>query len=189
VTFKTATKNDFFSKVLFAYYFLKQHLHHFSKIKLTMKSQYISNEGSYYSCLMIEGSGSGSVPLPKGSGSGRPKNIRILQIRIRNTTGEVGTTPDPFREVKLFHVSTRNFDTFSKLEFVGFSLIKGTGSRDIPHFEFKDALMSYPIAIFSRGNNGEINNRVYLKNVIFIFRLLVDHQETVVHCTKLIHQI
>jgi hypothetical protein len=38
-------------------------------------------------CLMIEESGSGSIRLTNGSGSRRPKNIRILQIRIwiRNT--------------------------------------------------------------------------------------------------------
>jgi hypothetical protein len=53
--------------------------------------------------------------------------------------------------------------------------------------------MSYPYRYFSRtfniGNNGEINNRVYLKNIIFIFRHLVDLQFTIVHCTKLIHEI
>jgi hypothetical protein len=32
-----------------------------------------------------EGSGSGFVPLTNGSGSGRPKNMRILRIRILNT--------------------------------------------------------------------------------------------------------
>ncbi len=32
-----------------------------------------------------EGSGSGSVPLTNRSGSGRPKNMRILRIRIPNT--------------------------------------------------------------------------------------------------------
>jgi hypothetical protein len=45
---------DVNKKVFFSYYFLKVHLHHFSK-------------------MMIE-----------GSGSGRPKNIWILRIRIRN---------------------------------------------------------------------------------------------------------
>ncbi len=54
------------------------------------KSQNSRNQGfSYYFCLMIEGSG--FVPLTNGSGyrSGRPKNI---QSRIRNT----GTTNDEF---------------------------------------------------------------------------------------------
>ncbi len=34
---------------------------------------------------MIEESAFGSVSLTNGSGSGRPKNIRLLRIRIRNT--------------------------------------------------------------------------------------------------------
>ncbi len=43
--------------------------------KVIKKSQNRRNRGfSYYFCLMIE-----------GSGSGNSKNIRILQIRIRNT--------------------------------------------------------------------------------------------------------
>jgi hypothetical protein len=36
----------------------------------------------YYFCLMIEG----SVHRTNGSGSGRPKNIRIIRIRIRIPT-------------------------------------------------------------------------------------------------------
>ncbi len=59
-----------------AYYFLKVYLDH-------------RIQGfPYYFCLMIEGSGSGSVPLTNGSGSEfkRPKNIRILRIRILNTS-------------------------------------------------------------------------------------------------------
>ena len=59
-------------------------LHHFSKIKVIKKSQNSRNQGfSYYICLMLEGSRSRSVPLTNGSGSRRPKNIRILRIRIR----------------------------------------------------------------------------------------------------------
>ncbi len=80
-----------------AYYFLKEHLHHFSKIKNQKVSQNSRNRGfSYYFGLMIEGSGtiplisgsgSGSIHLIRGSGSGsrRPKNILIRRIRIRNT--------------------------------------------------------------------------------------------------------
>jgi hypothetical protein len=62
-----------------AYYFLKIHLHHFSKIKSHKKGF-----SWYYFCLMIEGSGSIPGTLINGSGSGprRPKNILI---RIRNT--------------------------------------------------------------------------------------------------------
>ncbi len=71
-----------------AYYFLKVHLHYFSKIKSQKESQNSRNQGfSYYFCMMIEGSG--SIPLTNGSGpgSGRPKNmwIRWIRIRIRNT--------------------------------------------------------------------------------------------------------
>jgi hypothetical protein len=59
----------------FAYYFLKVLLQHSSKIKSHKKSENSRNKGfSYYFCLMM-----------KGSGSVRPKNLRILQIRLRNT--------------------------------------------------------------------------------------------------------
>jgi hypothetical protein len=73
-----------------AYYFLKLHLHYFSKIKSQKEQQNSRNQGfSYYFCMMIEGagSGSGSKHLTCGSGSGRPKNmwIRWIRIRIRNT--------------------------------------------------------------------------------------------------------
>jgi hypothetical protein len=65
------------NKILSAYYFLKVHLHHFSKknVKKVKKSR---NQGfSYYFCMMIEASGIGSgfIPLTNGSGfrSRRPK--------------------------------------------------------------------------------------------------------------------
>jgi hypothetical protein len=65
----------FFILSFFAYYFLKPHLLHFSKVKSQKEVTKSGNQGlSYYFCLMIE-----------GSGSGRPKNIRILRIRIRST--------------------------------------------------------------------------------------------------------
>ncbi len=77
----------------FAYYFLKVHLHHFSKIKSHKEvSKQLGREGggvqdfSYYYCLMVKRFGSG--PLTKASGSGRPKNLRI---RIRNT--DLGSGP------------------------------------------------------------------------------------------------
>ncbi len=60
----------------FAYYFLKLHLRHFSKIKVTKEitTLYGRNQGfSYYFCLMVEGSGSVSVPRTNRSGSGRQK--------------------------------------------------------------------------------------------------------------------
>ncbi len=66
----------------FAYYFLKLHLHHYSKIKESKRSHKtvgIKVLLTLLFCLIIEGSGS----VPRTNGSGRPKNIRI---RIRNTT-------------------------------------------------------------------------------------------------------
>jgi hypothetical protein len=62
------------SLLLIDYYFLKVHLHHFSKIK--SHKEVTNNRSqclSYYFCLMVKGSG--SVYLTNGSGSGRPKNI------------------------------------------------------------------------------------------------------------------
>ncbi len=87
-------KTNFFTQFFSAYYFLKLHLHHFSKIKSQKESQSSRNQGfSYYFCIIIEGSGSGSragsgsgsTPLTSGSGSWRPKNMWIRWIRIRNT--------------------------------------------------------------------------------------------------------
>ncbi len=78
-----SSKNLIFYTIFSAYYFLKAHLHNFSKIKSQKESQNRRTQGfSYYFCMMIEGSGSGSIPLT--SGSGWPKNMWI-RIRIRNT--------------------------------------------------------------------------------------------------------
>jgi hypothetical protein len=88
IDLQDASKNKFFNTIFSAYYFLKVHLHHISKIKSGKESQNSMNQGfSYYFCMMIEGSeaGSGSIPLTNGSGSGRPKNMWIRWIRIRNT--------------------------------------------------------------------------------------------------------
>ncbi len=91
LTFKMQAKNQFFNTIFSDYYFLKVHLHHFSKIKCQKESQNRRNQGfSYYCCMMIEGSGAGfgSIPLTSGSGSGsgfwRPKS-RWIRIRIHNT--------------------------------------------------------------------------------------------------------
>jgi hypothetical protein len=55
------------------------------------KSQNSRNQGfAYYFCLIIEGSGAGSCK--NGSGSRKPKNIRVLRIRIRNTVYEATVT-------------------------------------------------------------------------------------------------
>ncbi len=82
-----------FCLIFSAYYFLKIHLHLFSKIRSQKESKNSRNQGfSYYFCTMIEGSrsgaGSGSIPLTNGSGSGSswPKNVGIrIRMRIRNT--------------------------------------------------------------------------------------------------------
>ncbi len=98
---KPNSLTQFFS----ACYFLKVHLHHFSKIKSQKESQNSRNQGfSYYFCVIIEGSGSesGSIPLTSGSGSGswRPKNMWI-RIRIRNTGDRISFARD--FEVNILH--------------------------------------------------------------------------------------
>jgi hypothetical protein len=57
-----ASKNYLiFLQIFSPFYFLKLHLHHFSKIKSQKESQIGRNQGfSYYFCMMIEGSGAGS---------------------------------------------------------------------------------------------------------------------------------
>jgi hypothetical protein len=90
LTFKMPAKKTNFLTQIFAYYYLKLHLHHFSKIKSQKKSQNSRNlDFFYYFCMIIEGSESGSIPMTSlsGSGSRMPKNtwIRWIRIRIRNT--------------------------------------------------------------------------------------------------------
>ena len=84
IDLQDASKKLIFKTIFSAYYFLKVHLHHFSKIKSQKGSQNSRNQGfSYYFSMLIEGSGSGaragsgSIPLTGGSGSGRPNNIWI----------------------------------------------------------------------------------------------------------------
>ncbi len=61
IDLQDASKKLIFNTIFSAYYFLKVHLHHFSKIKSQKESQNRRNQGfSYYFCLMIEGSGSGA---------------------------------------------------------------------------------------------------------------------------------
>ncbi len=75
INLQDASKKLIFNTIFSAYYFLKLHLHHFSKIKSQKESQNSRNQGfSYYFCVLLE-----------GSGSGRPKNMCIRWIRIRNT--------------------------------------------------------------------------------------------------------
>jgi|LakMenE01Jun11ns_1017448.scaffolds.fasta_scaffold9313103_2 hypothetical protein len=73
IDLQDASKKLIFNTIVSAYYFLKVHLHHFSKIKSQKESQNSRNKGfSYYFCIMIEGSGAGagSISLTSGSGSG-----------------------------------------------------------------------------------------------------------------------
>jgi hypothetical protein len=57
-------KTYFLTQFFSAYYILKVHLHHFSKLKSQKESQNSRNQGfSYYFCMMIEGSGSGYLWL------------------------------------------------------------------------------------------------------------------------------
>jgi hypothetical protein len=60
IDLKDAIKTKF-KKRFSAYYFLKVHLYHFSKIKRQKEVKNSRNQGffSYYFCLMIEGSESG----------------------------------------------------------------------------------------------------------------------------------
>ncbi len=63
-------KTNFLTQFFSAFYFLKVHLHYFSKIKSQKESKNSRIQGfSYYFCMMIEGSGSGSR-AGFGSGSG-----------------------------------------------------------------------------------------------------------------------
>jgi hypothetical protein len=85
LTFKMPAKNyGNLKKKISAYYFLKLHLHNFSKIKSQKESQNSRNQGAGSGPRAGSGSGSGSIPLTNGSGSGRPKNMWI-RIRIHNT--------------------------------------------------------------------------------------------------------
>jgi hypothetical protein len=87
IDLQDASKYSFFPTIFSAYYFLKVHLHHFSKIKSQKESQNSRNQGfSHYFCMMIEGS---------GSGPGRPKNmwirIRYLLTSRLSLVGPTGT--------------------------------------------------------------------------------------------------
>jgi hypothetical protein len=69
-----ADRNKFVTKNFSAFYFFKEHLHHFSKIKVpkeVTKEQEL--RFSYYFCLMMEGSGSRSIPLTNGPDPRGPK--------------------------------------------------------------------------------------------------------------------
>ncbi len=67
-------------KVIFAYYFLKVHLHYFLKIRIIKRSRKTVGINMFFLLsFLLEGSGARyrSISLTDGSGSGRSKNIRI----------------------------------------------------------------------------------------------------------------
>jgi hypothetical protein len=96
VTFKTTTK-------IFCLlpYFWMLYLHHFLKTKnhkeVTKVTKQKELRFSCYFCLNIEGSG--SVLRTNGSGSRRPKNIRLLRIRIRNTVSQESRFTQPYQQI------------------------------------------------------------------------------------------
>jgi hypothetical protein len=75
-------KKLIFSKSFFAYYFLKVHLHQFSKIKSyeeVTPTVGINIFLTYYFCLITEGSG--SISLTNRSGSATPAYIPYTTFR------------------------------------------------------------------------------------------------------------
>ncbi len=73
------TDPDADSEHLYIYIIFQSHK------KITKQYPEIKVFLSYYFCLMMEGPGSGLVTNGSECGSRRPKNIRILRIRIPNT--------------------------------------------------------------------------------------------------------
>jgi hypothetical protein len=63
IDLRDAGKKLIFNTIFSASYFLKVHLHNFSKLKRQKESQNSRNQGfSYNFCMMIEGSGAGMDP-------------------------------------------------------------------------------------------------------------------------------
>ncbi len=122
-------KNKFINTIFSAYYFLRPHLHHFSKIKSQKESQNNRNQGfSYYFCMIIEGSGYGSRagfgdpdPYlwlvdpdpdpggPKSCGPGFGSGSATLAQIVADPTGSGGTNVSKF-----------------------WSILKKTGSAEVP---------------------------------------------------------
>ncbi len=118
------------------------HLHHSSKIKVINSLQNSRNQGfSYYFCLMMKGSGDGSVLVTNGSGCGsrRPKNVRILRIRIRNPTQAIFFFTLPCSTAGGDDGSYSSSGTHIKNTLALHLLEVGTNyrSNNIAHFTFK----------------------------------------------------
>ncbi len=87
-----ASKKLTFNTIFSACYFLKVHLHYFSKIKSQKESKNSRIQCfSYYFCMMIEGSGSRAGSGPLTSGSRRPKK-------------HVDPDPEHCKEEKMYHL-------------------------------------------------------------------------------------
>ncbi len=84
---------------MFAYYFLKKHLHHSSKIKSHKKVTKSRNRGLFFLFFLDDGRIRIHIQIRiriptnnDGSGSGRPKNLQILRIRIDNSGLNIQTS-------------------------------------------------------------------------------------------------
>jgi hypothetical protein len=81
IDLQDASKKLIFNTIFSAYYFLKVHLHHFSKIKSQKESKKRRNQGfSYYFCMIIEGSGGPKTCGSGGSGAGSGTLVFILRL-------------------------------------------------------------------------------------------------------------
>ncbi len=104
---KMPAKNSFFSN-LFAYYFLKLHLHQSLKIK-SLKEATEEQKSRFYQLFLLEDEK--TCTHNDGSGSERPKSLRI---RIRTTTPVVRirkflglSDPDPSLFVQVLSSSSQ----------------------------------------------------------------------------------
>ncbi len=129
ITFKTPTKNNL-KKSFSAYYFLKVHSHHFSKIKSPKEVTKQQESRFFFLFLlfddrrMIEGSGSGSIPLIMDPDPGGPK-----------TCGWGGSGFGSGTQPKIFRVQMRlrKRKTDSNLDICSGELPPGIVHEDFPH--------------------------------------------------------
>jgi hypothetical protein len=124
IDLQDASKKLFFYTIFSSCYFLKVHLHYFSKIKCQNESQNSRIQGSsYYFCMMIEGSGS----ILLTSGSGWTKNMWI-----RNTVNNpwIKTErPPPFSIILSVKNTTNAATGMFKKKFNRDGTIKEEGRR------------------------------------------------------------
>jgi hypothetical protein len=95
IDLQDASKKLIFNTIFSAYYFLKVHLQHFSKIKNQKESQNRRNQGfSYYFCI-IEGSGSGSSSK-SWCGSGSRSGGGEVSQKCASPRQNPRYAPDPY---------------------------------------------------------------------------------------------